>query len=571
MNAPVLLMEDETPFDFYLRRQSDLSAVDRFATSLSASADMPVQARYYQDLLPASPPGPGQQYGFAVDLDACTGCKACVTACHSLNGLDDDESWRTVGMLHSASERGANRLQSVTTGCHHCVDPACLAGCPVDAYEKHPITGIVAHLDDQCIGCGYCMLTCPYEVPRYNEARGIVRKCDMCQGRLAVGEAPACVQACPNSAISIAVVDKADMVARSLITRLVPGAPVSHHTSPTTTYHSTGDTVSTLVAVDRMALRPAQPHPPLAVMLVLTQLSVGGFIVYAVLRRFADPVVVNALRPYNAAVALAVGVIALAASVGHLGRPLLAFRAVIGVRHSWLSREIVAFGAFAGLAGLYAATLWLRPDLSDRQIDGFAIVVAVAGSIGVVSSVMVYAVTPKHWWRARTTGTKFGFTALIGGLAVVMVTSQLAAARLGGVLPRLAWEHVVSPTAKALVVASIFKLGFESLLFQHLFTPRPRARSRRYGRLGDPTTAELQRTAALLAGGLRRSTQARFVLTALFGVLVPIALIAMPFRPGRVGVGCVLVLIGCVAGELVERYQFFRAVSSPRMPGTFVA
>ncbi len=56
-------------------------------------------AHLYQDLIPLSQPGPGEQYAFTVDLDACSGCKACVSACHSLNGLDDEETWREVGLL----------------------------------------------------------------------------------------------------------------------------------------------------------------------------------------------------------------------------------------------------------------------------------------------------------------------------------------------------------------------------------------------------------------------------------------------------------------------------------------
>src|SRR5207237_35555 len=82
------------------------------------------------DLLPLSRPGPGQQYAFEVDLDVCTGCKACVAACHSLNGLDDTELWRTVGLLHGGTPE-APAQQTVTTSCHHCVDPACLNGRPV--------------------------------------------------------------------------------------------------------------------------------------------------------------------------------------------------------------------------------------------------------------------------------------------------------------------------------------------------------------------------------------------------------------------------------------------------------
>ncbi len=143
-----------------LERQSDLSAVDRFS-KVHAEMDGPL----YRDLIPLSKPGQGEQYAFEVDLDACSGCKACVTACHSMNGLDEGESWRDVGLLVSSEGQGP---VTVTSACHHCADPACANGCPTLAYEKDAETGIVRHLDDQCIGCSYCEMKCPYGVPKFN-------------------------------------------------------------------------------------------------------------------------------------------------------------------------------------------------------------------------------------------------------------------------------------------------------------------------------------------------------------------------------------------------------------------
>src|SRR5207249_2565909 len=153
--------------------------------------------------------------------------------------LDNDETWRSVGLLHGGTEAEPYQ-QIVTTACHHCVDPACLNGCPVLAYEKDADTGIVRHLDDQCIGCQYCVLKCPYDVPKYSSKRGIVRKCDMCHSRLASGEAPACAQACPTSAISIRLVNQAQISLRSaqLDERLLPDTFASSYTIPTTTYTS---------------------------------------------------------------------------------------------------------------------------------------------------------------------------------------------------------------------------------------------------------------------------------------------------------------------------------------------
>ena len=387
---------EETPVDRFLAEQADLTAVERFSQRHDAGVGHQ-QARYYRDLIPLARPEPGQQYAFDVDLDACTGCKACVAACHSLNGLDEGESWRSVTVLSGAVEPFQ---QTVTAGCHHCVDPACMNGCPVDAYEKDPETGIVSHLDDQCIGCSYCTLSCPYEVPTFNKKKGIVRKCDMCKDRLAEGEAPACVQACPNGAIAIAIVDQAEAIVAASAGALVPGAPPSSITVPTTRYRSTRGRLD--AAAIRPAIKgPAQAHTPLAVMLVLTQLSVGAFLA----------VLLGRGGTFQTLVAIAAGVVALGASTLHLGRPQYAYRAVIGLRHSWLSREVVAFGAFTGLAVLYAAGL--LPGLTGWAAAAF-------GVIGIACSVLIYTTTHRASWRPSVVTAKFALTTFVGGAAVAL-------------------------------------------------------------------------------------------------------------------------------------------------------
>ena len=84
--------------DRLVAEQQNMTAVERFAQKHERS-DFHAQAQYYEDLIPLSKPVQGQQYAFAVNLDRCTGCKACVSACHSLNGLEDEEIWRDVGLL----------------------------------------------------------------------------------------------------------------------------------------------------------------------------------------------------------------------------------------------------------------------------------------------------------------------------------------------------------------------------------------------------------------------------------------------------------------------------------------
>ena len=234
----------------------------------------PARAKYYRELIPLSRPGPNEQYAFRVDLDSCSGCKACVAACHELNGLDEEETWRDVGLL-VGRDADFPILQHVTTACHHCLEPGCLAGCPVRAYDKDPATGIVRHLDDQCIGCQYCLWTCPYEVPKFNPAKGIVRKCDMCQQRLAVDEAPACVQSCPNQAISIELVRHEETRQRAARGEFLAVSPDPRYTQPTTRYVTRRPELSSAQPADFTHDTPQPAHWPLVVMLVLTQGAVG--------------------------------------------------------------------------------------------------------------------------------------------------------------------------------------------------------------------------------------------------------------------------------------------------------
>lgn len=522
--------------DEYLRAQHDLSAVERFARRHDAPADRALAERRYRDLLPVSAPAAGQQYAFEVDLDACSGCKACVTACHNLNGLDEGETWRSVGLLHGGSA-SAPVQQTVTTACHHCLEPACMTGCPVAAYEKDAITGIVKHLDDQCIGCQYCTFTCPYEVPQYNAKRGIVRKCDMCSGRLAVGEAPACVQACPNEAISITVIDRRQAVEDAQGDAFLPGAPSPALTIPTTVYRTERPPPRNMLPADFFRVVPAHRHAPLVVMLVLTQLSVGAFVVDALIGRWLGSAVRAAAQPTHAIVALSVGLAALAASVFHLGRPLYAFRAVIGLRTSWMSREIVAFGGFAVLAMGYAACVLLGIGGAPLH-EALRWMVALLGVTGVACSVAIYHATRKQWWTASRTGFKFAMTMVLLGLATMSATLVVA----GG--PRAG--ELAYTLSRWVIAASAVKLVGELAVLVHL---------------GDHRYTELKRSALVMTDDLARWTIARFAALVVGGMLLP------AIGGGGSAALTMISLAMLVAGELCERTLFFAAARAPGMPG----
>src|SRR5258708_282416 len=375
---PLLALVDEL-----LAEQGRLQTpVTRAAQVFEQSKAGGRKPKIHSDLIPLSQPGPGEQYAFEVDLDSCSGCKACVVACHALNGLEDNDSCRDVGFVHGGSH-AAPFQQTVTTACHHCADPGCLNGCQVLAYEKDPGTGIVRHLDDQCIGCQYCMLKCPYDVPKYSERLGIVRKCDMCHNRLAEGEAPACVQACPTHAITIVKVSitvGGVPSPRADTSQFLAAAPDPAHTLPTTRYVSQRPIPSDLVAADAAVLRPQPPHWPLVVMLTLLPLAVGCQAIASL------PGVSSAVVTYYITnIAWLAGALGLAASFLHLGQPLRAWRIFLGWRRSWLSREALVFGAWFALA---TAAL-IHPALVAAS--------ALLGVLGLFCSVMIYADTRREF------------------------------------------------------------------------------------------------------------------------------------------------------------------------------
>ncbi|MGK0186326.1 MAG: formate dehydrogenase iron-sulfur subunit [Verrucomicrobiales bacterium] len=494
-----------------LRDQSKLmTAVTEFA-DWHSEADSP-HAEHYKKLIPLSKPGEGEQYAFEVNLDQCTGCKACVVACHSLNGLDEDESWRDVGTLLGSGPDPL--MQTVTTACHHCEDPACANGCPVLAYDKSPETGIVRHLDDQCIGCSYCVMKCPYDVPKFSESRGIVRKCDMCQDRLAVGEAPACVQACPNEAIAIRIVKTGETPDVDEV--LVPGAFRSNYTLPTTRYLSQQAIGGNAVPADAGQPRLDHSHGPLAWMLVFTQMGAGTFAFGA-----------GAAIPPQAKVALsiaaaAITLVGMTLSLLHLGQPLKAWRAFLGWRKSWLSREIITFGLFAKLAILPPFVWWVTA--SSGWLSVTMALAACAGAAAVFCSIMVYADTQRPFWTLPRVAMQFIGTTIALGAGLTSLT-----------LPLFSTFSIL-----AIAVLASWDIFGQWLALRNSGSP-------------------IHRSARVMRELLPRQTLVRRTLLFTGACL---------FLTGAIGsskFAIALALCSTVTALLIDRYQFFTACSGPRM------
>lgn len=518
-----------------LADQADLSAVERFA-QFHEDVESPLHGPLYRSLMPASPPGPGQQYAFEVDLDRCSGCKACVAACHALNGLDDAESWRDVGLIVGRAA-GLPVIQHVTSSCHHCLDPACLSACPVDAYEKDPITGIVRHLDDQCFGCQYCTLACPYDAPKYHAGKGIVRKCDMCSDRLVAGEAPACVQSCPHEAIRIRLVDRDEVSARADAGAFLAAAPDPAFTRPTTVYRTGRALGDDIRSADSHRDRPEHAHASLILMLVLTQAAVGAFAMDSVLR-----IAGAATTPILLALGTVLCHAGLAASLFHLGRPQYAYRALIGLRHSWLSREVAAFGAFSGLATTHAALAWMGWG-SPASALLLSLLTTAAGLAGVACSAMVYHATRRPFWHLRYALARFAGTAGVLGPLVLLTVTSFGASRGIGVVAAL-----------AAIVATAWKLRDEWGLLAHL---------------DDRDLTPMHRSARLLKGPLSGTWRFRRTLGFVGGILLPVLWMGLgaPMVPAAGCAASILALIVAASGEMAERTLFFAAVVRPKMPG----
>jgi formate dehydrogenase iron-sulfur subunit len=360
----------------------------------------------------------GEQYRFGFSMDACIGCHSCEVACAEQNGLPAGTTWRRVGEIEGGEFPETRRFH-LSMSCNHCLDPACLSGCPTNAYEKLA-NGVVAHHAEDCIGCQYCTWNCPYSVPAFQPDRRIVTKCDMCQPRLAEGLAPACVNACPTHAITVEKFVPEEWL---LDHRRgdAPELPSVELTISTTRIELPRNMPADTMAASDWNLRPEHPHWPLVWLTLISQFAVG--------------VSLTAGSVGERIAAASLASLALLGAMFHLGRPAMAWKALRNLRRSWLSREVAALSAYACIAAIATVVPSLRWPAAG------------VGLMGVYASAQLYVVPGRPSWNSLWTPIRFFATAIAlgslvtghGVLSAVGVVAALGATALNWL--RLQRDH----------------------------------------------------------------------------------------------------------------------------------
>lgn len=153
-----------------------------------------------------------------IDVSKCIGCKACQAACLEWNNLREEvginrgvydnphdltpNSWTLMRFTEWENPESGNLEWLIRKdGCMHCADPGCLKACPAPGAIVQYNNGIVDFVSENCIGCGYCVKGCPFNIPRISQTDHKAYKCTLCSDRVSVGQAPACAKACPTGAI----------------------------------------------------------------------------------------------------------------------------------------------------------------------------------------------------------------------------------------------------------------------------------------------------------------------------------------------------------------------------------
>ena len=435
--------------------------------------------------------------------------------------------------------------------CNHCIEPECLIGCPTESYIKLD-NGIVFHEDESCIGCQYCTWNCPYEVPVFNEERGIVTKCHMCVDKLEVGETPSCVQACPAGAIEIEVVNKDEWIKNDMAKEgVAPNLPDINITNPTTRYTLPQNTnEKEFTPADAHITQPAHSELPLVFMTVLTQMSVGAMAALG-LGELLSLLGFQNLASGNIWLSVFIilpALIGLPLSALHLGRPLLAYKAMKNWRRSWLSKEALALGIYAGFGSMLAFAY-----LIDSSFLIFISIVGavISGVYGIYAQSMIYRIKARPSWNKESTTKKFLGTGYIGLLLVSFILI---------IQGYYASSMAILSLTMLLSAYQVLIIHEEKTFYKYLDEQ-------------ETNYYQLNKTKFLLENNFSKHLKIRYTTLIFSGVLLPLFTILLLANSSisSASVFLFLAFIGSTFSELIGRYLFYVSVVPLGLAGNFFA
>ncbi|HEX2574215.1 MAG TPA: DmsC/YnfH family molybdoenzyme membrane anchor subunit [Polyangia bacterium] len=412
----------------------------------------------------------GTRPAFVFETDRCTACEACRIACGIENGGGHDTGWRKVTTFNPA-RHPALPTKHLSLACNHCDTAACMLGCPASAYHRDAATGAVIIDPRKCIGCRYCSWVCPYDAPRFDEARGVMTKCTFCAPRLAAGGEPACTQACPTGALALGTREDAAPDSELPLLGLGPTGlgPALKLVLPGRA------TPPPMLATEALAAgddRPEQPVPPRKIHLGGEWALLVFTLIMPALTAWLGAGLRLPARGPSLASFLALGGLAMVVTTLHLGQPLRAWRAILNVRTSWLSREILLANAFLGLGTLHL--LWPEPRSLGwgAFAAGLGLCVAIDG---------VYRAVPRLEPRRPHSAEAFLTAVFLTGCALSSPVLQVAAGAVKAALfvgrwraghhalpPALSGVRLVLLAASCLIVSDLWWLALGLALLGEL-------------------------------------------------------------------------------------------------------
>lgn len=385
--------------------------------------------------------------GFAFDAALCVSCKACSAACMLENGLQ--EGTRTVFKWNEDAVVPFSVI-SLSLACNHCARPVCLTGCPAKAFTMDE-TGAVIHHAERCVGCRYCTLKCPYDAPKINRAKGYIEKCHFCTERAAEVIDPACVTACPTGALKITY--REEYPDRNLEwfpeTGIGPSLIITGAENRNRPIVIPPDTDAPEIQVSGTENKIRKEWSLLLFSLLVIFSSAAAISSYfadshaaAISSYLADSHILTGLSALGALLAMAV-------SLFHLGVKKKAWRALLNILSSPLSREIAAVMVFA----LATVTDFLKPGLLPTFIA------PVAALVTLLSVDLVYLSADRsrgmmlHSGQALFSGL-FAASWFSGSVNVFIFFTLLAA---GSVVMR------IGSSVKSITVSNLFYLRAAAL------------------------------------------------------------------------------------------------------------